>query len=126
MKAAASTGAFRADHAGWQAERTGSLRPAIHAVAAFDETIEWGNLVFLHLGPCILTRAKTERALLGFWRGQRLRDAEPRIKVSGKYELGNIELRAGDSIDTAHITAFARQAAALNARFGDPTKPTFE
>src|SRR3546814_9297582 len=66
------------------------LRAAVMRAAPFDETIKWTNLVFMANGPCILIRAEEHRVLLGFWRGKRLRALEPRIKASGKYELGNL------------------------------------
>ena len=121
MKAAASPDAFVADLVGWQSELVAMLRQAVNAGATFDETIKWGNLVFLANGPCILIHVEEERVLLGFWRGKRLTAMEPRIKPSGKYELGNIVFRKGDAIDPAVVEQLAREAARLNRELGDPT-----
>ena len=121
MKAAASPDAFVADLSGWQAELVAMLRQAVNAGATFDETIKWGNLVFLANGPCILIHVEEHRVLLGFWRGKRLTAVEPRIKPSGKYELGNIVLHAGDAIDAGLVAELAREAARLNDELGDPT-----
>ena len=33
--------------------------------------------------------------LLDFWRGQRLRATEPRLKPGGKYEMATLEIREG-------------------------------
>jgi hypothetical protein len=122
MKAFASPDAFMADLSGWQAELVTTLRKAVNAGAEFDEIVKWGNLVFVHNGPCILIHAEEARVLLGFWRGKRLTALEPRIRPSGKYELGNIVLREGDAIEPAQVERLAREAARLNREVGDPTK----
>ena len=121
MKAAASPDAFAADLVGWRSELVVMLRQAVTAGAAFDETIKWSNLVFLANGPCILIHVEEHRVLLGFWRGKRLTAIEPRIKPSGKYELGNIVFREGDAIEPERVEQLAREAARLNRELGDPT-----
>ncbi|MXO68058.1 DUF1801 domain-containing protein [Altererythrobacter marinus] len=121
MKAAASPEAFVESLSGWQARVVPPMRETIAAAAPFEQAIKWGNLVFLDNGPCILIRAEPERVLLGFWRGKRLTGIEPRIRPSGKYELGNLVLREGDAIDPAALARLAREAAALNRALGDPT-----
>ena len=75
--------------------------------------------MFVSNGLCILIHAEEARVLLGFWRGKRLAELDPRIKPSGKYELGNITLPRGTPIDPADITGSIRRG--LNAD-GDPTK----
>jgi len=121
MKAAASPDAFVEDLAGWRRELVAMLRAAVNAGAAFDEIIKWGNLVFVHGGLCILIHVEDHRVVFGFFRGKRLTVLEPRIKPSGKYELGNIVFHEGDGIDAAKVTGLAREAARLNDELGDPT-----
>ena len=121
MKAAASPDAFVDELAGWRRELVETLRNAVNSGAAFTEQIKWGNLVFAHQGLAILVRAEDHRVLLGFWRGKRLTALEPRIKPSGKYELGNIVLFEGDSIAPEQVARLAREAARLNDELGDPT-----
>ena len=121
MKAAASPDAFVAELSGWRAGLVAMLRAAIGAGARFDEIIKWGNLLFVRHGPCVLIHVEDERVVLGFWRGKRLTGLEPRIKPSGKYELGNIVLHEGDGIEPAKIAGLAREAARLNDELGDPT-----
>jgi hypothetical protein len=123
MKAAASPDAFVEDLDGWRRELVEALRRAVNAGAEFDETIKWGNLVFVHNGPSILLRAEEHRVLLGFWRGKRMTRIEPRIRPSGKYELGNLVLREGEGIASATVSELAREAARLNDALGDPTAP---
>ncbi len=121
MQSHASPDAFVTAQDGWRRPVVEALRAAILAAAPFEQLIKWGNLVFASNGLCILIRAEDHRILLGFWRGKRLVEMEPRIKPSGKYELGNWTFREDDAVDAAHVTALAARAAALNAELGDPT-----
>ena len=67
-----------------------------------------------------MIRAEEERVLLGFWRGQRLRDLEPRLKPGGKYEMATLELREGMSVDAPRVRKLTKAAVKLNAELGDP------
>ncbi len=120
--AAASPDAYVEALSGWRRDCVTMLCSAIKEAARFDEIIKWHNLVFVSNGPCILIHAEDTRILLGFWRGKRLAKLDPRIKPSGKYELGNITLLEGTVIDPADVTRLAAAAAALNADLGDPTR----
>ncbi len=113
--------AYVAALAGWQRERAEMMRGAIMAAAPFDETIKWTNLVFMANGPCILIRAEEHRMLLGFWRGKRLRELEPRIRASGKYELGNLVMTEATEVMPATVERLAAEAFRLNAELGDPS-----
>ena len=59
--------------------------------------------------------------LFGFWRGQQLRDIEPRLKPGGKYEMATIEFREGDEISSSQVQRLVKAAVALNQELGDPT-----
>lgn len=122
--AAESPDAYIEALSGWQRERCEMLRAAVMRAAAFDETIKWTNLVFLANGPCILIRAEEHRVLLGFWRGKRLREIEPGIKASGKYELGNLVMTADTAIDPALVERLAAEAYRLNFELGNPSTRT--
>lgn len=54
-------------------------------------------------GGAVAVSRETERVLLGFWRGQRLREVEPRLRPGGKYEMATLELRSGDRIAPAKV-----------------------
>ena len=120
-KPAASPDAYVAALTGWRRDLVVGLRAAVRGAAPLDEVIKWGHLVYLAGGPVLLIRAEEERVLLGFWRGKRLTGIEPRLKPSGGYELANIVLREGDSLDPGIAARLAREAAALNRTLGDPT-----
>jgi len=121
MKAAASPDAFVEELSGWQRALVEQLRAAVNAGAAFDEIIRWGNLVFVHQGLCVLIHVEDQRVVFGFFRGKRLTAIEPRVKPSGKYELGNIVFFEGDTIERELVERLAREAAQLNDELGDPT-----
>ena len=122
--AAESPDAYIAALSGWQRERCAMMRAAIMAAARFEETIKWTNLVFMANGPCILIRAEQHRVLLGFWRGKRLREVDPRIKASGKYELGNRVMTEGTEVMVAQVAKLAAEAHRLNIELGNPTART--
>lgn len=112
---------------GWRRECVSGLRKAVLSAPQLEEVIKWGHLVYMCNGPVLLIRAEEERVLFGFWRGQRLRETEPRLKPSGKYEMATIELREGDSMKPTAVRRLAKEAQALNDEFGDPrdvAKPT--
>ncbi len=120
-KPAANPEAYVAGLEGWRRELVDTLRAATRASVPLDEVIKWGHLVYLSNGPVLLIRAEAERVLFGFWRGQRLRAVEPRLKPGGKYEMATLELREGMSIDSATIQQLVRDAVGLNDTLGNPT-----
>jgi len=120
--AAANPDAYAAGLDGWRRKRFEALRAAVRTVGGPMEVIKWGHLVYLSNGPALLIRAEGRRVLLGFWRGQRLRELEPRLKAGGQYEMATLSLAEGDAVDPETVAALTRAAIELNAEFGDPTK----
>ena len=107
---------------GWRRTCIEMLRSAVREAAELEEAVKWGHLVYTANGPVLLIRAEDERVLLGFWRGQRLREIEPRLKPGGKYEMATFDIREGVMLKPAVVSRLARQAVALNKEVGDPTK----
>lgn len=118
--AAASPDAYIGALTGWQRPLVEQLRQAVLAAAPLDERIKWTHLVYFANGPVLLIRAEAQRVLFGFWRGKRLRAIAPRLKPGGKYELATWELREGDSVDAALVTALVQEAVRLNDQLGNP------
>ena len=118
---AASPDAYVAALTGWRRRCVESLRTSVRAGAKLAEVVKWGHLVYVDEGPVLLIRAEEERVLLGFWRGQRLRDLEPRLKPGGKYEMATLELREGERITKAAVRRLTARAVELNEQLGDPT-----
>ena len=119
---ASSPDAYVTALTGWRRTCVEELRSAIRAAARLEEVIKWGNLVYLANGPVLMIRAEADRVLLGFWRGQRLRDLEPRLRPGGKYEMATLELRSGDRIASASVRRLTLAGVGLNAEVGDPTR----
>jgi hypothetical protein len=119
---AASPDAYVAGLTGWRRACVEELRATVRGAARLDEVVKWGHLVYLANGPVLLIRAEEERVLLGFWRGQRLRALEPRLRPGGKYEMATVELRDGETITPATVQRLAAAATALNEQLGDPTR----
>ncbi len=118
---AASPDAYVASLSGWQRSCVERLRSTVRASTRLDEVIKWGHLVYMSNGPALLIRAEEQRVLFGFWRGQRLRDVDERLKPGGKYEMATIVLREGDSVSPAVVRRLTKEAVALNAALGNPT-----
>ena len=123
-KAAASPAMYVASLSGWQAAIVRRLRRAVRASATLEETIKWGNLVYFSNGPVIVIRAEARRVLFGFWRGQRLRKIEPRLKPGGKYEMATIELVEGSTLGPTTVRRLTRAAVSTqpHARRSDESR----
>ena len=119
---ASSPDAYVAALSGWRQACVEELRSAVRAPRRLEEVIKWGNLVYLANGPVLMIRAEANRVLLGFWRGQRLRDLEPRLRPGGKYEMATLELRSGERIAPATVRRLTLAGVQLNAELGDPTR----
>jgi hypothetical protein len=122
MVAAASPDAYVEALDGWRRELVEDIRAVVRAASRFDEVIKWGNLVYLSHGPVLVIRAEDHRVLMSFFRGKHLVTIEPRLKPSGKYDLATLDLREGMQVKTTVVRKLVREAVAMNARLGDPTK----
>lgn len=118
---AADPDAYVAALDGWRLDLVTRLRAIARAPKGVEERIRWGHLVYAANGPACLVRAEDARVLFGFWRGQRLRAIEPRLRPGGKYEMATIELREGDTISARTARELVAAAVRLNATLGDPT-----
>ncbi len=105
---------------GWRRKIVETLRSSVRAASTLEEVVKWGHLVFLANGPVLLIRAEESRVLFGFWRGQRLRAIEPRLKPGGKYEMATLELHEGMIVKPATVRRLTRDAVALDRTLGDP------
>ncbi len=109
---------------GWQRGRVEALRAVVRGDTRLDERIRWGHLVYFCNGPVLLIRAEESRVLFGFWRGQRLRGIEPRLKPGGKFELATIVLLEHDTMPSEQARRLVSAAVELNLIVGNPTAPS--
>ncbi len=117
----ATPDAYVAALSDWRRACVEELRKAVRSVPGLTETIKWGHLVYLAKGPVLLIRAEDERVLLGYWRGQRLREIEPRLVPGGNYEMATAQLREGDVIAPTVVRRLTEEALRLDGELGDPT-----
>lgn len=122
MTPAASPDAYVDALDGWHRKVVAALRSTVRAASTLEEVVKWGHLVYLANGPVLLIRAEESRVLFGFWRGQRLKAIEPRLKAGGKYEMATLELREGMTIKPATARSLVRKAVALDRKLGDPRR----
>jgi hypothetical protein len=120
-KPAANPNAYVAALKGWRRDLVEDLRARVLSAATLEEVIKWRHLVYFSDGPVLLIRAEDERVLFGFWRGQRLREIDPRLQPGGKYEMATMALTEGSKVSAAHVKKLVQAAVALNAKLGDPT-----
>jgi hypothetical protein len=118
---AASPEAYVDGLSGWQRTPVQELRAAVLASANLNEAIKWGHLVYSSNGPVLLIRAEEHRVLFGFWRGQRLREIEKRLKPGGKYEMATVELRENEQVGAGVLRRLVKAAVGFNKTLGDPT-----
>lgn len=119
---AANPDVYVASLEGWQLRCVEHLRAAVRASSKLEEVVKWGHLVYLSNGPVLLIRAEAHRVLFGFWRGQRLRAIEERLKPGGKYEMATVELHEDMTVDSATVRRLTKAAVALNAALGNPAQ----
>jgi hypothetical protein len=117
---AARPDAYVAELTGWQRALVEHIRAGVRAGSSLEEVVKWGHLVYLSNGPVLLIRAEEQRVLFGFWRGQRLRATEPRLKPGGKYEMATLELLEGMAISSAQVRRLTKEAVGLNKSLGNP------
>jgi len=109
---------------GWQRRYVEALRDTVRASAPeLEERLKWGHLVFFSAvgqGPVLIIRAEPTRVLFAFFRGQRLRHIEPRLKPGGKYELATLELRQDTPLSRETVVQLCVEAARLSSGDGGP------
>ena len=86
----------------------------------FEARVKWGHIVYFLNGPALLVRVEPSRVLFGFWRGQRLRHIEPRLRPGGKYEMATLEVQQGTVLQRETVRSLAKEAAKLNQVAGNP------
>ena len=105
---------------GWQQRYVAALRTAVLGAVPAQESIKWGHLVYHSNGPAFLIRAEETRVLFGFWRGQRLKQFDDRLRPGGKYEMASIAFVEGDRASPTRIGKLVKAAIQLNLQLGDP------
>lgn len=93
----------------------------VKAAPKATASIKWAQIVWESNGPFAFMKGNKAHVTLGFWRGAELEDAGGLLEGSGD-RMRHLKLTAGSKLPTKAIAAFVKQALALNAANGDPTK----
>lgn len=92
----------------------------VHPTA--KSSIKWAQPVWESAeGPMIFFRSAAKHVTLGFWRGAEFQDPTGVLEGEGD-RMKHLKIKGLEQLDTDLITGFVRQAVALNAQKGDPTK----
>lgn len=112
----------KAKTSGWQTEAiVVLLEVAAKAAPKATVSIKWGQPVIEHRGPIAWVKAAKAHVAIGFWRGRELTGGE-RLEGSGE-RMAHLKVSSPAAIDAKWIGALVQEAASLNERLGDPSKP---
>ena len=107
---------------GWQVHAIHALVELMREAAPLAEPhIKWGQPVFVSNGPFAFIKPAKNHVTLGFWRGADLKDSKGLLEGDG-VRMKHLKIPAPGTFDGPALTAFVKQAVALNAAKGDPTK----
>jgi hypothetical protein len=106
---------------GWQrtvVERLLAL--AKRAAPAAAVTIKWAQPVLEQNGPLAFIKPAKAHVTFGFWRGAELTDDDGVLE--GGDRMKHVKIGSLEALDERRLSALLRQAVALNAKHGNPTK----
>ncbi len=107
---------------GWQAEALVEIRALVarHAPRA-KVSIKWGQPVWEENGPFAWARPAAKHLSFGFWRGADLQDPGGHLQGDGD-RMRHVKLASLKDLSTLPLESYVKQAVALNAANGSPTK----
>ena len=106
----------------WRADVVKMIGSLVKSVAPdANSTIKWAQPVFEQNGPFAYIKAYAKHVNFGFWRGKQLDDPAGALE-SGGQRMAHVKIRDTKDVDERAFVDWIRQAVALNAEEGDPTK----
>jgi hypothetical protein len=106
---------------GWQADVASRLVKIVKAAAPeATSVIKWGQPVFEAHGPFAYMRGSKNHVTFGFWRGAELADPDGLLEGEGD-RMQHVKITSPDGLHEKTITAWVKQAVALNREKGSPT-----
>jgi len=119
--AARSIEEYVGDLGDWRGDVVGEIDRLIRSAAPEAKaSIKWAQPVYEQDGPFAYVKAFGSSVNLGFWRGTELSDPD-RLEGTGD-RMRHVKLASAEDIDQERFSAWVREAVALNAEKGDPTK----
>lgn len=107
----------------WQQEAMDRLSAIIQEeYPGVKSSIKWSQPVWETAeGPMIFFRGAAKHVTLGFWRGAEFTDPQGMLEGEGD-RMKHLKFKRLEDVEVSLVRDFVRQAIALNARKGDPTK----
>jgi hypothetical protein len=106
---------------GWQGELVHKLVAVAKSAAPGGEiTIKWNQPVLVHNGPVAFIKPAKAHVTFGFWRGAMLSD--PKGALEGGDRMKHLKLPSAKALDETQLKKWVKEAVALNAKLGDPSK----
>jgi hypothetical protein len=106
---------------GWHREVvTKLLALARRAAPGASVSIKWAQPVFEQNGPFAFIKPAKAHVTFGFWRGAEL--ADPDGVLEGGDRMKHVKITSSAALDERRLEAFVREAVALNATRGNPTR----
>jgi hypothetical protein len=122
MASATPADAYIAGFPDWRGEAMSLAVDAILAAAPeATVSIKWSQPVFDLGGPFAYVKAFRTSVNVGFWRGAELDDPGDLLAGDGD-RMRHLKLTAAGQLDVDRLAGWVREAVALNATQGDPTK----
>ena len=106
----------------WRSEVVASVDRLVRKAAPeAGASIKWAQPVYEQGGPFAYVKAFGSSVNLGFWRGTELSDPDGRLEGTGD-RMRHVKLASAEDVDEKRFTVWVKEAVALNAERGDPTK----
>ena len=106
----------------WRGQVVQDVSEVIRAAApGARESIKWAQPVWASNGPFAYVKAFPRAVNVGFWRGVDLDDPDGLLTGDGD-RMRHIKLTSPSQVKPEVLAAWVRQAVALNAGKGDPTR----
>ncbi len=106
----------------WRADAVRAVRALIDEEApGATSSIKWAQPVWESGGPFAYVKAFPNSVNVGFWRGAQIDDPGGILQGDGD-RMKHVPLRSAADLRPDDVRGFVRQAVALNAEHGNPTK----
>ena len=107
---------------GWHADALRIVRALVtHHAPQATLAIKWGQPVWEQNGPFAWAKPSAKHFSFGFWRGADLDDPGGHLEGSGD-RMRHVKITSAEHLAELPLESYVKQAVALNAANGDPTK----
>jgi len=105
-----------------QRQTAQALRSAVRSADPnLRESLKWAQPVYESNGPVVAIKAFPRHVTLTFWRGAALQDRTNALEGDSD-RMRHVRFASADAVDIDLVGNLVREAVALNAELGDPTR----